>query len=128
MSVCIIYDSGTGHTKKQAEAIAEGVRSVPGAEAQLIAVADGRGAVTIGELAESGEDVPVYTLNRETLQVEIQMGVHPRITGRAMVYEVALNNGTSFKVTGNTRMRSCVRSTPPLHGQPPAMSRYALQR
>lgn len=67
----------------------------------MIAVADGRGAVTIGELVESGEDVPVYTLNRETLQVEIQMGVHPRITGRAMVYEVALNNGTSFKVTGN---------------------------
>ena len=67
----------------------------------LVAVADGRGAVTIGELAESGEDVPVYTLNRETLQVEIQMGVHPRITGSAMVYEVALNNGTSFKVTGS---------------------------
>jgi NAD(P)H dehydrogenase (quinone) len=41
MSVCIIYDSGAGHTKKQAAAIAEGVRSVPGAEARLIAVADG---------------------------------------------------------------------------------------
>ncbi|MFC0155135.1 flavodoxin family protein [Xanthomonas dyei] len=41
MSVCIIYDSGTGHTKKQAEAIAEGVLSVPGTEARLLAVADG---------------------------------------------------------------------------------------
>lgn len=41
MSICIIYDSGYGHTKKQAEAIAEGVHSVLGAEAQLIAVADG---------------------------------------------------------------------------------------
>lgn len=41
MSVCIIYDSGAGHTKKQAEAVAEGVRSVSGAEARLIAVADG---------------------------------------------------------------------------------------
>lgn len=41
MVVCIIYDSGAGHTKKQAEAVAEGVASVPGAEARLIAVADG---------------------------------------------------------------------------------------
>jgi NAD(P)H dehydrogenase (quinone) len=41
MSVCIIYDSGAGHTKKQAVAIAEGVRSIPGADARLIAVSDG---------------------------------------------------------------------------------------
>ena len=41
MSVCIVYDSGYGHTRKQAEAIAEGVRKVAGAQARLIAVADG---------------------------------------------------------------------------------------
>jgi len=41
MLVTIIYDSGYGHTKKQAEAVAEGIRRVPGAEARLIAVADG---------------------------------------------------------------------------------------
>jgi multimeric flavodoxin WrbA len=41
MQVSIIYDSGYGHTAKQAQAVAEGVRSVPGAEAKLIAVADG---------------------------------------------------------------------------------------
>ena len=41
MSISIVYDSGYGHTKKQAEAVAEGVRSVAGAEAKLIAVADG---------------------------------------------------------------------------------------
>jgi NAD(P)H dehydrogenase (quinone) len=41
MSISIVYDSGTGHTKKQAQAIAEGVQSVPRAEARLIAVADG---------------------------------------------------------------------------------------
>ncbi|MBT3068519.1 flavodoxin family protein [Rhodoferax sp. U11-2br] len=41
MLVSIIYDSGYGHTAKQAQAVAEGVCSVPGAEAKLIAVADG---------------------------------------------------------------------------------------
>lgn len=46
--VTIIYDSGYGHTKKQAEAVAEGIHRVVGAEARLIAVAD--------------EDIPWETL------------------------------------------------------------------
>lgn len=41
MLVSIVYDSGYGHTAKQAQAVAEGVHQVPGAEAKLIAVADG---------------------------------------------------------------------------------------
>ena len=41
MLVSIVYDSGYGHTAKQANAVAEGVRRIPGAEAKLIAVADG---------------------------------------------------------------------------------------
>jgi NAD(P)H dehydrogenase (quinone) len=41
MLVTIIYDSGYGHTKKQAEAVSEGVRRVPEAEVRLIAVTDG---------------------------------------------------------------------------------------
>lgn len=41
MQVAIVYDSGYGHTAKQAQAVAEGVKRVPGAEATLIAVADG---------------------------------------------------------------------------------------
>lgn len=40
MSISIVYDSGYGHTKKQAEAIAEGVRH-GGEEALLVAVSDG---------------------------------------------------------------------------------------
>lgn len=40
MLVTIIYDSGYGHTKKQAEAVAEGIQRVPDVEARLIAVAD----------------------------------------------------------------------------------------
>lgn len=47
----------------------------------LIAVADGRGAVSIKQLAEEGKDVPVYTKNRESGEVEIQWGRHPRKTG-----------------------------------------------
>lgn len=41
MLVSVIYDSGYGHTAKLAQAVAEGVRRVAGAEAKLIAVADG---------------------------------------------------------------------------------------
>ena len=41
MLATIIYDSGYGHTEKQAHAVAEGVRRVPHAEVQLIAVTDG---------------------------------------------------------------------------------------
>jgi len=41
MLITILYDSGYGHTAKQAQAVAEGARRVAGAQAQLIAVADG---------------------------------------------------------------------------------------
>lgn len=41
MQVAIIFDSGFGHTAKQAQAVAEGVNRVPGAEAKLFALADG---------------------------------------------------------------------------------------
>lgn len=41
MLISIVYDSGYGHTAKQAQAMAAGVRHVPGAESKLIPVADG---------------------------------------------------------------------------------------
>ena len=41
MLISIVYDSGYGHTAKQPNAVSEGVRSVPGADSKLIAVADG---------------------------------------------------------------------------------------
>jgi len=47
----------------------------------LIAVADGRNAVSIKQLAEEGKDVPVYSMNRETGDIEIKIGRHPRVTG-----------------------------------------------
>lgn len=38
--ICVVYDSGYGHTAKQAQAVAEGVRQVPGAQVKLISVAE----------------------------------------------------------------------------------------
>jgi len=40
MLISIIYDSGYGHTAKQAEAVAQGVRRVSGFETRLVAVGD----------------------------------------------------------------------------------------
>lgn len=41
MLVSIVYDSGYGHTAKQADAVAAGARRVAGAEVKLVPVADG---------------------------------------------------------------------------------------
>ncbi|MCQ4160326.1 flavodoxin family protein [Roseomonas sp. GC11] len=41
MQIAIVYDSGYGHTAKLARHVAEGVARVAGAEALLLAVADG---------------------------------------------------------------------------------------
>ncbi len=41
MLISIVYHSGYGHTARQAHAVAEGVGRVKGAEAVLVAVADG---------------------------------------------------------------------------------------
>lgn len=41
MLISIVYDSGYGHTARVAEAVAEGVREVDGAEVKLFALADG---------------------------------------------------------------------------------------
>jgi len=38
MLISIVYDSGYGHTAKQAHAVAAGIREIPGADAKLIAV------------------------------------------------------------------------------------------
>lgn len=40
MLISIVYDSGYGHTAKQAQAIAEGVNRVAGCEAQLVPVSE----------------------------------------------------------------------------------------
>ena len=66
----------------------------------LIAVADGRNAVSMRELAERDEDVPVYAVNPDTGKVEIKTARNPRKTGtgRDMV-RVWLDNGSYLDVT-----------------------------
>jgi hypothetical protein len=49
-----------------------------------IALADGRGYKTIKELVEEGKDVPVYSIDPETMEVSIQWGRNPRVTGENM--------------------------------------------
>lgn len=67
----------------------------------LIAVADGRNAVSIKQLAQQKQDVPVYCLDAKG-NIDIQYMRNPRITGyNEDVYEVVLDNGNKIKCTGN---------------------------
>jgi ribonucleotide reductase alpha subunit len=67
-----------------------------------IAVADGRNAVTIRQLAEEAKDVPVYSMNPETGKVEIKMGRNPRITGYDQsLVRVWLDDDSYLDVTPN---------------------------
>jgi len=71
----------------------------------LIAVADGRGAVPIRQLVEEGNDVPVYSVNPEG-HVEIKMARRPRMTQEfSALVEIELDDGTTFKVTPDHKMR-----------------------
>jgi intein/homing endonuclease len=71
----------------------------------LIAVADGRGAIPIKQLAEEGKDIPVYSVNEDGI-VEIKMGRHPRKTGiNQQLVKVNLDNNTYVKTTLNHKFR-----------------------
>ncbi len=48
----------------------------------LIGIADGRDSISIKQLFEEGRDVPVYSYNQITGEVEIKWGRNPRITGK----------------------------------------------
>lgn len=64
-----------------------------------IAVADGRGAVSIKQLAEEGKDVPVYSINTNG-EIEIQWGRVPHQTGtKCKVIAVILDDGSYMVVT-----------------------------
>jgi len=66
----------------------------------LIAVADGRNAVSIRQLAEEGKDVPVYSTNTKTGQVEIKLGRNPRKTGsHKEVWRLTLDDGSYLDAT-----------------------------
>ena len=67
----------------------------------MIAVADGRGAVSIGQLTLEGRDVPVYTMDNNG-QPTVRYLRNPRVTGYGQkVYTVTFDDGLKVRVTGN---------------------------
>ncbi len=67
----------------------------------LVAVADGRDAVSIRQLAEEGADVPVYCSD-DNGHVVIGMMRNPRLTGRnKKILRVSLDDGSSIRTTEN---------------------------
>lgn len=68
-------------------------------------VADGRGDVTIGELAAAGVDVPVFCLDNAG-KMTVRTMRHPRKTGENVpVVKVTLDDGSSVRVTSNHKLR-----------------------
>lgn len=66
----------------------------------LIAVADGRNAVSIKQLAEEGKDVPVYSADPNTGQTQIKWGRNPRLTKKnAEVWKLILDDGSELIAT-----------------------------
>jgi ribonucleotide reductase alpha subunit len=67
----------------------------------LVAVADGRGAVSIKQLADEGKDIPVYCRDNEG-RVAIRMMRNPRLTGvNKKIVKVNLDDGNCVRVTEN---------------------------
>jgi ribonucleotide reductase alpha subunit len=66
----------------------------------LVAVADGRGAVSISELADEGRDVPVYCQGPGG--VAIRWGRRPRKTrSNVPIFKVALDDGSMIRATAD---------------------------
>lgn len=69
-------------------------------EDTLIAVADGRNAVTIKQLADEDKDVPVYSMNPVTGEIEIKWGRAPRVSGHNQkLLRIVLDNDSFIDVT-----------------------------
>lgn len=66
----------------------------------LIAVADGRNAVSIKQLVEENRDVPVYSTNLQSGKTEIKWGRNPRLTQKnAEVWKLKLDDGSELIAT-----------------------------
>ena len=65
----------------------------------LVYVADGRGLVSIKELADIGDDVKVFCLD-DKHRVCIKTMRHPRVTGfKEAIYKITLDDGTCVRCT-----------------------------
>lgn len=70
-----------------------------------VAVADGRGQVTMAQLAQEEKDVPVYCLNNRG-KIVVRWLRHPRLTGTAQpVFKVTLDDGSHLRVTAKHKFR-----------------------
>jgi ribonucleotide reductase alpha subunit len=69
----------------------------------LIATADGRSAVPIKQLAEEGNDIPVFTEDDQG-KITVRIMRRPRLTGKKVpVYQLLLDSGEILKTTANHR-------------------------
>lgn len=67
----------------------------------MVAVADGRGVVSLKQLADEGKDVPVFCLD-DSLNVTIKTMRNPRITGyNQEIFKITLDDGNIIRATGN---------------------------
>lgn len=63
------------------------------------------GDITIKELAERGEEYPVYTYNREVNKVEVRTGINPvKTKENAEVVKVTFDDGTFIRLTPDHRV------------------------
>jgi len=66
----------------------------------LIAVADGRNAVSIAQLAAEGRDVPVYSVDLQSGKTVVKMGRNPRLTGeKKEIWKLTLDDGSTLRAT-----------------------------
>jgi len=71
----------------------------------IVYVADGRGNISIKELAEEGKDVPVFCYDDKG-KISIRTMRHPRITGyKQPIYKVTLDDGSIIRATDNHKMK-----------------------
>lgn len=71
----------------------------------LVYVADGRGSVSIGQLAEEGVDVDVFCLD-ENENISIRKMRNPRKTGeRVPVFKITLDSGDVIRATENHKFK-----------------------
>jgi ribonucleotide reductase alpha subunit len=71
----------------------------------LVAVADGRGHVSIAELAAQGKDVPVFCYN-DRGGVTVRTMRNPRLTGKKKaVLKLLLDDGSMIRATENHKFR-----------------------
>ena len=71
----------------------------------LVYCADGRGNVSIKQLAEEGKDIDVFCYDNNG-KITIRKMRHPRVTGyNEKIYKITFDDGNSIKCTNNHKIR-----------------------